>query len=41
MGHTGIGQGSAMSGMEGEITAKKVTEPKPFNLTKPKPKVIP
>ena len=32
-----------MSGtlVEGEITAKKVTEPKPFNLTKPKPKVIP
>jgi hypothetical protein len=30
-----------MSGMDGEITAKKVTEPKPFNLTKPRPKVIP
>ena len=33
---------SAMSGtmIEGEVT-KKVTEPIPFNLTKPKPKVIP
>mmetsp|Transcript_13678 Transcript_13678/g.21444 ORF Transcript_13678/g.21444 Transcript_13678/m.21444 type:complete len:108 (-) Transcript_13678:1313-1636(-) len=30
-----------MSGIEGEVTAKKVTEPRPFNLTKPKPKVIP
>jgi len=36
------GRMSAMSGPhEGEITSKKVTETKPFNLTKPKPKVIP
>lgn len=27
--------------VEGEIPAKKTTEPVPFNLTKPKPKVIP
>jgi len=26
---------------EGEIATKKVTETAPFNLTKPKPKVIP
>lgn len=26
---------------EGEVSQKKVTEQKPFNLTKPKPKVIP
>ena len=26
---------------EGEIATKKVTETRPFNLTKPKPKVIP
>ena len=30
-----------MSGQDGEITTKKVTESRPFNLTKPKPKVIP
>jgi hypothetical protein len=31
-----------MSGLpEGEIGQKKLTEPIPFNLTKPKPKVIP
>lgn len=37
------GRVSGMSGtmMEGEISQKKLTEPKPFNLTKPKPKVIP
>ena len=35
--------GMGISGTEGqgEITAKKTTEPVPFNLTKPKPKVIP
>jgi hypothetical protein len=33
---------SAMSGpADGEINTKKLTETKPFNLTKPKPKVIP
>lgn len=37
------GRMSAMSGtmMEGDINTKRVTEPIPFNLTKPKPKVIP
>ena len=37
------GRVSQMSGQikEGEISQKKVTEQKPFNLTKPKPKVIP
>lgn len=39
----GIIQGRPMSGYlpEGEIATKKVTETIPFNLTKPKPKVIP
>ena len=34
---------SAMSGtlVEGEIDGKKITMPVPFNLTKPKPKIIP
>ena len=27
--------------LDGEIATKAVTQPKPFNLTKPKPKVIP
>lgn len=42
MGTTQGGRQSAMSGtlMEGEIP-KAATQPKPFNLTKPKPKVIP
>ena len=36
------GRISAMSATnEGEIASKKVTESRPFNLTKPKPKVIP
>lgn len=31
-----------MSGpQDGELQTKKVTEARPFNLTKPKPKVIP
>lgn len=42
---TGGGQTGRLSGMsspqDGEIQTKKVTEMKPFNLTKPKPKVIP
>ena len=40
---TAGGRMSAMSGtmVEGEITGKKITEPVPFNLTKPKPKIIP
>ena len=36
MSGTGIGQLE-----EGEIATKPVTQQKPFNLTKPKPKVIP
>lgn len=34
---------SAVAGImkDGEVFQKKVTEQKPFNLTKPKPKVIP
>jgi len=40
--HGQTGRMSAMSGPhEGEISTKKLTEAKPFNLTKPKPKVIP
>ena len=42
---TAGGQTGRLSGMgdhdEGEIATKKVTETRPFNLTKPKPKVIP
>ena len=47
MGTTQGGRQSAMSGTgigqleEGEIATKPVTQQKPFNLTKPKPKVIP
>lgn len=39
---SGQGRLSHMSGMvEGEISGKKMTTFKPFNLTKPKPKTIP
>lgn len=41
MGNTATQKSNAFQADDEQVTTKKVTEQKPFNLTKPRPKVIP